>query len=136
MRNMPDARACFSASPPKPGAKIHISSGAARTPTTVVTHNQEPRTAAVCSTRAPVSSRLRCSRYSDNTGTNAWEKPPSAKIRRKKFGMRNATINASTPAPGPNMAPIRTSRANPRIRDNVVIRPTTRVDLSSFSFID
>ena len=129
---MPAVRACCSASPAKPGAKTQTNRGAARMPTTVTTARTRPRTAAVWSTKALTSQGARRARYSDNTGTKAWENPPSANRRRKKLGMRKATMKASMPAPGPNATPSTTSRISPKTRDRPVIRPTATVDLNSF----
>jgi hypothetical protein len=47
---------------------------------------------------------------SANTGMKAWDKAPSANIRRKKFGILNAMKNASVVIPAPNMVAINTSR--------------------------
>ena len=68
-----------------------------------------------------------CVRYSEMTGTNACEKAPSAKKRRMRFGILNATVNASMTGPEPNQAENAMSRASPVIRDSSVMKPTTEV---------
>ena len=75
--------------------------------------------------------RARVSRYSENTGTKAWEKAPSANRRRMKLGILKATKNASVPPLAPNIRANTISRTSPSMRDRKVIRPTTAVDLSS-----
>ena len=68
------------------------------------------------------SSWLRVSLTSVNTGTKAVENEPSANSRRMKFGMRNATQNASVVAFAPNTSAIDHARApGPRIRETKVV---------------
>src|SRR4029078_12975940 len=50
-------------------------------------------------------------------GTNAWEKAPSPNRRRRRLGMRKATLNASNEAPAPNTDEMTTSRTRPVTRD-------------------
>src|SRR5688572_9663855 len=69
-------------------------------------------------------------RYSDNTGTNACEKAPSANKRRRKFGILKATKNASAAAPSPNIAAKTVSLTRPRIRENNVALEVTIEDLN------
>ena len=64
------------------------------------------------------------------TGTNACENAPSAKKRRMRFGILNATVNASMTGPEPNQAENAMSRARPVMRDNSVMKPTTDVAVS------
>ena len=55
----------------------------------------------------------RVARYSEITGTKACENAPSAKKRRSRFGIRNATANASITGPAPNQVENAMSRASP-----------------------
>jgi hypothetical protein len=67
--------------------------------------------------------------YRDH-GTNACENAPSANRRRSRFGILNATANASMTGPDPNQAENAISRASPVMRDNSVMQPTTEVAVS------
>ena len=78
-------------------------------------------------TSSRVSAWLACVRYSEITGTNACENAPSAKNRRSRFGILNATAKASMTGPEPNHAENAMSRARPVMRDNSVMLPTTEV---------
>jgi len=55
-------------------------------------------------------------RYSVNTGIKAMVRDPSAKSRRKRLGIRNATKKASAAIPEPKSAAKTISRTRPRIR--------------------
>src|SRR5688572_19850352 len=68
--------------------------------------------------------------YSDNTGTKACEKAPSANNRRRKLGILKATKNASAAAPSPNIAAKTVSLQRPRIRENNVAPEVTIEDLN------
>src|SRR5690606_10166881 len=76
---------------------------------------------AVRATSSRSSSCERVSRTSVNTGTNASENEPSANRRRRKFGIRNATQNASVIAFAPNTVAITISRTRPNTRDTRVM---------------
>jgi hypothetical protein len=49
-------------------------------------------------------------RYSARIGTNACENAPSPNSLRSRFGMRNATKNASVASPAPNARAMKKSR--------------------------
>ena len=57
-----------------------------------------PKVLATLFTKCCTASWLRLVRYSDNTGTKACEKAPSANKRRKKLGILKATKKASASA--------------------------------------
>jgi len=101
MRSISPARASFGASSIKPGANSRISNGAASTPATVTINNVPISVPLTRLTSSRTSSKLRWERYSDNTGTNAWENAPSANRRRRKLGILKATKNASALAVEP-----------------------------------
>ena len=66
--------------------------------------------------------RNRFFRYSESTGTKAWENAPSAnQRRRRKLGILKATKKASAAGPSPNTAAKTISRASPSIREINVI---------------
>ncbi len=57
---------------------------------------------------------------SPKTGTKAWEKAPSANIRRSKLGSRKATLKASVHSEAPKVLAIKVSLKSPVIRDSMV----------------
>ena len=71
-------------------------------------------------------------RYWESTGTNACENAPSANSRRSRFGIRNATKNASVAMPAPNMRAITRSRKKPRTLDTMVMLLTVASALRRF----
>jgi len=71
------------------------------------------------------SSRPRLYRYSVKTGIKEIVKEPSAKRRRKRFGILKATKKASAASAAPKNHATITSLRNPRIRLNNVAAPTT-----------
>jgi hypothetical protein len=77
--------------------------GAAMTPTAVTTKSSTPKVPATSSTSWRTSSWERLCLYSLMTGTKAWLNDPSANSRRRKFGILNATSQASMKALAPNM---------------------------------
>ncbi len=85
------------------------------------------------SIKSRVSAGERVVRYSEITGTNACEKAPSPKNLRSRFGILNATANASITGPAPNHVENAMSRASPVTRDRNVNVATTVVDLNSRS---
>lgn len=90
-------------------------------PSAVTSSNMPPR---VPETRAINSRRSACGRVSltsVNTGTKAVANEPSANRRRRKFGIRNATQNASVTALAPKVVEIAWSRIRPSTRDTMVI---------------
>src|SRR5574340_1522027 len=54
-------------------------------------------------------------------GTKAWEKAPSANIRRSRLGRRKATKKASVASPAPKVRAMTKSRTKPRMRDSRVM---------------
>ena len=138
-RSISTARARLCGSSPKPGANSQISSGAASTPTRVISARVPPRVPATRSISALVAAALPSSRwrvrYSLSTGTKAWLKAPSANRRRRKLGMRNATKKASVPAEAPSSRASTTSRTSPSTRDSSVMLLTTRVEASKPPFL-
>ena len=70
----------------------------------------DPSVPRVWATRSRTSAGSRVVRYSDSTGTKACEKAPSANSRRRKFGMRKATKNASAAGPAPKVVAMTVSR--------------------------
>ena len=65
-------------------------------------------------------------------GTKAWVNAPSADILLNKFGILNATKNASLASPAPKILAITVSLINPRILDIVVIPPIPKNVLNKF----
>ena len=107
--------------------EIRATSGSANrapTPTsTPVSASMPPNTRSA--SRAAASSPS-CLRVAVNVGTNAEVSAPSASRSRNRFGIRNATKNASATAPAPNRAANTISRASPSSRDPKIaalIRP-------------
>src|SRR6056300_1062829 len=78
-----------------------------------------------------MSGKDRFLRYSESTGTKAWENAPSANRRRRKLGILKATKKASAAGPSPNTAAKTISRTSPSIREKNVIRETTRLDFAT-----
>ncbi len=76
--------------------------------------------------------RRRCARVSARIGTKACENAPSANSRRSRFGMRNATLNASVHALAPKAAAISSSRTRPVMREASVSRETVDAARSRF----
>ncbi|MNP25916.1 hypothetical protein D3C76_1187430 [compost metagenome] len=70
--------------------------------------------------------------YSARIGTNAWEKAPSAKMRRSRLGSLKATKKASVAMPAPNMRATMVSRTKPSTREIMVMELTAASDLSRF----
>src|SRR5256885_202435 len=90
--------------------------GAAMTPSKAATASARKSSVAVPSISDLVSSTDCRFFTSPSTGTNAWEKAPSAKSRRSRFGMRNATKKASVARPAPKARAMKKSRMKPRMR--------------------
>jgi hypothetical protein len=111
----------------QPGAKARMMMGAAITPMSVMANNTTAKVPATSSTRARTSSCERLCLYSLITGTKAWLKEPSANRRRRKFGILNATSQASMKALAPKAAAKTISRASPVTRDIRVAKPVTAV---------
>jgi hypothetical protein len=121
------------ASSRKPGANTRITIGAAITPISVIANSTSASVPVVRSSKSRVSAGERVARYSEITGTNACENAPSPKNRRSRFGILNATANASITGPAPNHVEKLMSRASPVTRDRNVNAATTPVDLNSRS---
>ena len=86
-----------------PGENSAATCGATSMPSAVRPAAARRRACRRCARRAPSAPRgVRFSLISVNTGTKAVENEPSANSRRMKFGMRNATQNASVAALAPN----------------------------------
>ena len=84
-------------------------------------------------TRSRVASSPRCRWYSARIGTKACENAPSANIRRRMLGRRNAAWNASICRPAPNSVACRLSRTRPVMRDSSVMPLTVDKALSRFT---
>jgi len=65
-------------------------------------------------------------------GTNACEKAPSAKSRLNKFGILNATKNASVKPEAPKARAINSSRNKPVMRESMVMPEMVNSVLSKF----
>ena len=108
----------------KPGANTNTSTGAPTTPSRLIsdiTTMKLPPMTATNSRIASIGPRLR---YPASTGTNACENAPSANSRRKKFGIRNATKNASAAGVAPKKYDNTMSRTSPEMRDRNVMLAT------------
>src|SRR5690606_5823544 len=70
--------------------------------------------------------------YSARMGTKAWEKAPSAKMRRSRLGSLKATKKASEATPAPKMRAMMVSRTKPSTRESMVMELTAARDLSRF----
>ena len=110
MRNICPAKSKRSGSSIKPGANTYMSNGAKITPTMVISNKIKPRTPDTWLTRLFSSCSECFSLYSESTGTNAWEKAPSANKRRRKLGIRKATKKASVLPVAPKKMKITASR--------------------------
>ena len=102
-RSISTVSANLSGSARKPGANSSTSSGAATTPTIVITDRNQAIVPIAPSISSRTSSCSRWTLYSETTGTNACENAPSANSRRMKLGILNATRNASMSRPAPNI---------------------------------
>ena len=87
-----------------------------------------PNMPATRSINSRTASRPPFSRVSANTGTKACAKAPSANSRRKKFGILNATKNASALPLAPIKLASITSRNRPKMRESMVAPPTTALE--------
>src|SRR5262245_17376114 len=65
---------------------------------------------------------------------NAAESAPSANRSRRRFGTRNATLNASVAMPAPKNAAITCSRARPSTRDAMVAIETRPASATTRGF--
>ncbi len=128
MRIMAPAASNFTGSPIKPGANSIATSGAPRVTSTVTVSNTDPRAPATRSISPLTAAKDPRSRYSPNTGTNAWAKAPSANRRRRKLGILKATKKASASPSAPTTRAKTTSRTSPNTRDSMVIAPTTALE--------
>src|SRR5687767_13860735 len=126
-RSISTVRSNFASSARNPGANSSTRSGATMIPTTVTSARKEASVPAAPSTRSRTSSWVLRTLYSETTGTKACENAPSANRRRMKFGILNATRNASMSTPAPNIREYTMSRASPVIRDRSVKPPTIEV---------
>ena len=61
-------------------------------------------------------------------GTNAELKAPSANMRRKKFGKRNAAKNASDNMLTPTCCAIKMSRTKPRMREREMKKEIVKIE--------
>jgi hypothetical protein len=102
-------------------------------PTSVTTKRNTVSTARTLPASSFVAASPCFPRYSPSTGTNAWEKAPSAKRRRSRLGIRNATKKASVAIPAPNITAMIVSRTKPVIRDSNVMPLTEAAALSRFN---
>src|SRR5512133_1906858 len=113
----------------RPLAMAHTRAGAAATPMMLSTNNAQVSTVAAWLITAFVAASPCCALEAASTGTKAWLKAPSAKKRRNRLGMRNATLKASVTALAPKVDAIRSSRTSPEMRDTRVSRETMEADL-------
>src|SRR3569832_825419 len=107
-----------------PLASRYTSTGAATMPTTQVASSAQASAVATPSIRRCVASSPSVSLECASAGTKAWLKAPSAKRRRKRFGMRNATLNASVKPLAPNVAAMSRSRTRHVTREASVSSDT------------
>lgn len=80
------------------------------------------------------SFRERFLRYSVKTGTKETVSDPSARRRRRRFGIRKATKKASVVSPAPNRPATIMSRRKPKMRESIVAIPTTPAARTTFEF--
>ena len=106
--------------------------GAPTMPTAQVAISAQVRTVPTASTSRCVASSPSRVRVVARSGTKAWEKAPSAKSLRSRFGMRKATLKASVSALAPKLAAISCSRTSPVMRDSSVKTETVEAALSRF----
>ena len=83
-------------------------------------------------TRSRVASSPRERLYSARIGTNACENAPSANMRRRMFGKRNAASKASICNPAPKPTALMLSRISPVMRESKVSALTAESVLSRF----
>ena len=132
MRNSSVVNANLAGSCTKPGEVRRTISGAANMPTMVIATRNRPSKLATWLIKALVASGVRCLRYSERIGTNAWLNAPSPEIRRSRLGILNATKNASVAMPAPKIRAISVSRTKPSRREINVMPPTVASALSKF----
>ena len=115
-----------------PEAITHTSTGAPAMPSSVVATSAQKSTVATASIRPRVAASPSADRLAANMGTNACEKAPSANNRRSRFGMRNATLNASVCALTPKLEATINSRPSPVTRETSVSKETVEAARSRF----
>jgi hypothetical protein len=108
-----------------PGAMTLTIQGEARTPRTVMAPRNRSMNPVTARSIRSDSARERVDTYSVNTGTKADERAPSATRRRRRFGSRNATKNASLATLAPKARATIRSRRKPKIRLAKVAELTT-----------
>src|SRR5262249_17977128 len=108
-----------------PGAMTRTIHGEATTPTRVMELRSSSMTPVTLRSMRSDSARDRVDTYPGTTGTNADERRPSATRRRRRFGSRNATKNASVATPAPKARATTRSRMKPKIRLAMVAELTT-----------
>ena len=117
------------ASPPRagssamPGAIAVTSHGAVAMPSSAVTPRATSASAKTARSIRRTSGRDCVTKYSEKTGIIAVDKAPSARRRRRMFGIRNATKNASVTGPAPNTSATTMSRTKPTTRLTSVALP-------------
>jgi len=107
-----------------PAANARTSHGAASQPIAHSANSTEPSVIMSWRPNAQASSSPRRCSISVNVGTNAEDIAPSANRSRSRFGIRNATLNASVANPAPNRIAIACSRTRPMTRESSVAAPT------------
>src|SRR5438874_3505118 len=117
------ARAACAGSDAKPGAITWRIHGAARIPSSVVSVSASSASARTARSMRRSSRCGRVTVYSLKTGIMAVESAPSARSRRRMFGIRKATKNASVTGPAPKVRATIMSRAKPAIRETSVAPP-------------
>src|SRR5450830_1101291 len=103
--------------------------GAPSTPSTQVNTRAQASTVATWLITRRVASSPCCSLLAASAGMKAWLNAPSAKKRRNRLGMRNATLKASVIALAPKAEATSNSRTRPVIRDASVSSETVEAAL-------
>ena len=118
MREKLIRKPAFSGSEKNPGKRIFMKRGMKICTKMVKISKMKNRKEKILRTKDKLafSASLSCN-LDTNIGTKAELKAPSAKMRRKKFGKRNAAKNASDNTLIPRYWAINISRTNPKIRD-------------------
>jgi len=124
----------FSGESANPGAMIRMINGENTTPATATTTSSTESSLTADLAISKASSFPWRVRYSVKTGIKATLNDPSAKSLLKRFGILNATKNASELSPAPKNQAMTTSLINPKIRLNSVADPTTPAAFVTRSF--
>ena len=108
----------------KPPARTSTKEGASSTPMSTTKLSTTVANVAILLASAHAEASSPVVVFLEKTVTNAVDNAPSAKRSRNRFGMRNATLNASMAMPAPKSAARICSLASPSNRLHITATPT------------